>query len=62
MTETKELRKFEVKHALILASMGIGFGMISFAVFLQYGIQQAIAFLGGGFIIRALMVWWRFIK
>jgi len=62
MVEIKELRKFEIKDALILISTSIGFGLIAFAVFLYFGIQQMWVVLGGGFLIMALMIWWRFIK
>jgi hypothetical protein len=62
MVETKELRKFKIKDALILISTGIGFGLIAYAVFLYFGMQQAYIVLGGGFLIMASMIWWRFIR
>ena len=62
--DNKELRKFEIKDALILISTSIGFGLISFAVFLYFGIQQTLfeIVIGVGFLTMASMIWWRFRK
>jgi len=46
---------------LIIIAISVVFGLIAFAVFLYFGMQQAYIVLVGGFILMALMILWRFI-